>query len=427
MSNPKIAIVGSGPAGCYVAQSLRKLQPQAELCVFERLPVPYGLLRYGVAADHQGTKALTRQFDRLFTRDCVKFVGNVGIGVKLSLSDLRSAFDVTVLATGLYGDQCLDIPGADHRHVFGAGRVTRVLNAHPDEADFCPNIGDRPVVIGNGNVAIDIVRLLSKTPELMSGTDVAAVHGALHDPVRNMAVVGRSAGAAAKFDVAMVRELGRIPGLRFRLFGALGPGDAERLRALNELAAVSEGAPRLVIEFYFGWKPTTITMNAVHLAACETSEDRLVLPASSVITAIGFRHRPGVDLDLQSLATVEADPTKGKLDTDLYCTGWIRRGAQGAIPRNREDAKAVAEAIAASLPSIQASKAGFEGLPRSIKTEVVDFDGWLRIDRHEREMACADRLRQKICHLDRLVEASRDNQKTSVAGVGVVLRKDTQL
>ena len=160
--SPTVVVVGSGPSGCYTAQFLRKQWPAADITVLDRLPVPFGLVRYGVAPDHQGTKAVDRQFDRLFTRDGVRFVGNVEVGGPVTVDQLRAAFDVVVLATGVSGDRPLGVPGAELAGVHGAGRLTRLLNDHPDEQHPVAPLGPRVVVVGNGNVALDVVRLLAK-------------------------------------------------------------------------------------------------------------------------------------------------------------------------------------------------------------------------------------------------------------------------
>lgn len=404
---PTIAIVGSGVAGCYVAQALRRALPQAELCILDRLPVPYGLLRYGVAADHQGTKALSRQFDRLFLRDGVRFAGNIDIGTTLSLAALRETFDATVLATGLHGDRPLAIEGSDRPHVIGAGRLTRLLNAHPDEADFLPMLGASPVIIGAGNVAIDVARLLAKPPELMADSDIAAIHADVRRAVRHISIVGRSPGGAAKCDVTMLEELGRIPRLRVTLSGTLEPGDADRAAALRALAARDDGPPACTIAFHFGWHPASIAEDSVHFTADAASDTTLALPASAVITATGFTACSSRDIALQPLTTPMADPATGRLDIDLYCTGWCRRGAQGAIPSNREDARTVADAMARTLSERQLGKPGFQGLSEPIRTATVDFAGWQRIDQLERSTAEPGRLRRKIVHFDHLLAAAR--------------------
>ena len=170
---PHIAIVGAGPSGLFAAQNLRRLVANAVIDVFDRLPVPFGLIRYGVAADHQGVKAVARQFERLFEREGVRFFGNVHIGRDITVEELTEFHDVVLLAAGLAGDRRLGIEGELLPGVLSAGRLTRWLNSHPDEAAFRPKLGTHVVIIGNGNVALDIARLLLKTPQELSGSDLA--------------------------------------------------------------------------------------------------------------------------------------------------------------------------------------------------------------------------------------------------------------
>ena len=159
----KVAIVGAGPSGCYLAQALLKAAPELEVDLIDALPVPYGLVRYGVAADHQGTKAVARQFARVFERQGAQFWGNVALGREVTLEALQGAYDAVVLAAGLAGDRRLGVPGDDLPGVHGAGRLTRALYEHP-EAEALPALGAHPLIVGNGNVAIDLLRLLAKAP-----------------------------------------------------------------------------------------------------------------------------------------------------------------------------------------------------------------------------------------------------------------------
>ena len=173
---PRVAVVGSGPSGCYTAQAVRKRVPGAEIAVIDRHPFPFGLVRFGVAPDHQGTKAVSEQFARLFKRDGVEFVGSVRVGSgpedNVSLAQLREAFDAVVLATGLHQDARLEVPGADLSGVHGAGRITRLLNSAADEVRPAPSLGATAAVVGMGNVAMDLVRLLASASDQLEGSDV---------------------------------------------------------------------------------------------------------------------------------------------------------------------------------------------------------------------------------------------------------------
>ena len=212
----KIAIVGAGPSGCFVAQSLGKACPDAEITIVDRLPVPYGLVRYGVAPDHQGTKAVIRQFARLFEKQGVTFTGNLCVGdddsADLSFAELRGMFDAVVLATGLSEDRRLGLVGEEARGVYGSGAVTRFWNDHPSDQALAPEFGNRVVVVGNGNVALDVVRLLAKGTDDFNGSDFDPAR--VVTSVTDIHIVGRSPAHGAKFDAVMVKELAKICSLR---------------------------------------------------------------------------------------------------------------------------------------------------------------------------------------------------------------------
>src|SRR5574340_527298 len=214
-----IAIVGSGPAACYLADHLLRLAPDAHIDVIERLPVPFGLVRYGVAPDHQGTKAVVRVLDRVLGRDRVGFFGNVEVGRDLRLAELRALYDAVVLATGAPRDRRLGIPGEDLPGVVGSGSFVGWYNDHPDHAVPPLHAVRSAVVIGNGNVAIDVARILAKSPAEMAGSDIAPPVAQLlaAQPIDAIHVVGRRSAADAKFTAHELGELGTLARARARL------------------------------------------------------------------------------------------------------------------------------------------------------------------------------------------------------------------
>ncbi|SDH43621.1 cytochrome P450 [Agrococcus jejuensis] len=402
---PRIAIVGSGPAGCFSAQALRRALPAAPLDVIDRLPVPYGLVRHGVAADHQGTKAVSRQFDRLFLHEGVRFVGGVQVDAA-GLARLRSSYDAVVLATGLSADAALAIPGAALPGVVGAGAVTRLLNGHPDEADV-PSLGRAVAIVGHGNVAMDVARLVARDAADFDGTDVDdAVHHALASDVREVHLVGRSAPGAARFDPVMVRELATLAGVEHVVhdvdLDAVPEGKDARMDAVRALAARSAAAVgdvRVRIHWWFAATPVEVLgADAVEGLRVATPAGERVLDASSVVTAIGFAAGDGCLVE----PGAHAD---GRVEPGLYVAGWLRRGPRGTIPDQRADAKGLAAlvlddlssgAVAIGRPGIDA----FEG--------ATDFDGWRRIDAAETLAAAPGRRRAKLRTLDALRAAAAD-------------------
>jgi ferredoxin/flavodoxin---NADP+ reductase len=356
---PTIAVIGTGPSGCYAAQAFRREWAESEIVMFDRLGLPYGLVRYGVAPDHIGTRAISKQFDRLFERDRVQFVGGVEVGTTISLADLRDAFDIVVLATGLSADRGLGIDGSELDGVYGAGTVTRLINGHPDEASTSVRLGKRIVIVGQGNVAIDLVRLLLRSDGELAELDVpAAVIRGLHSgPIARIDVVGRSAVETAKFDPAMVRELSKLDDVAFEsdLEGESASDDTDAIAKRESVTSLPSGAGSAAgrtVAFHFGWVPDRIdggqAVDTIAFHRTDGAGHSLVLEADSVLSAIGFEEDRAAPLQRRHHETVETDVEVGYLDHGLYVVGWLRRGPTGTIPVNRVDAKLVAaEAIAA--------------------------------------------------------------------------------
>ncbi|KHL00090.1 cytochrome P450 monooxygenase [Microbacterium mangrovi] len=414
---PRVAIVGSGPSGCFTAQSLRRALPAASVEVFDELPAPYGLVRYGVAADHQGTKSVARQFDRLFTVEGVRFRGNVRVGTDVTLDELRRAYDAVVLATGLHADAALPVPGGSLERVHGAGRITRLLNGHPDEGT-APALGATVAVIGHGNVALDVARLLSRDAEGLVGSDIADdAHVRLARGIRAIHLIGRSPVASAKFDPVMVRELAGLPGIRHVVHGAGDlPGDGKdaRVDAVRSLLETDPGGERLRIEWWFGHAPVRVEgPDRVTAMVVAGPEGEVSLPVDDVITAVGFAAAPGT--------LVEPGTTDdGRIEPGLYTAGWLRRGPRGTIPDQRVDARALARTITDDVASgaVGATAEGLADLPGE-----TDFDGWRRIDLRERLGATPDRERVKLTSRAALLDAAREASLTlppePAAGVGL--------
>lgn len=392
----KIAIVGAGPSGCYLAQALLKSAPDLEVDLIDALPVPYGLVRYGVAADHQGTKAVARQFARVFERQGARFFGNVMVGRDVSLEALRGAYDAVVLAAGLSGDRRLGVAGDDLAGIYGAGHLTRALYDHPD-ANPLPDLGKSPLIIGNGNVAIDLLRLLAKQPEELDGSDLGAAATAwlAESGIETLTIVGRSPAAQAKFDPVMIKELAKLGHVQIEVRDAeLGAG-GKVLEALAMLDGSGAGARR--ITFRFGLTPVAVVgegqVQAVRFAGANGEEE---LPCSSVLTAIGFDPAP------VALPNTQAE--------GLYAVGWFQRGPRGTIPENRADALALAERILADLTADPArqGRAVLAGL-----TDAVDYDGWCRIDAAELAAAPAGRARAKISGRPEMLAIATGQKRTT--------------
>lgn len=389
----RIAIVGSGPSGCFSAQALRRALPNSEIDVFEEQPVPFGLVRYGVAADHQGTKSVSRQFERLFDDPRTRLFANTRLGSDVSLDELRTQYDAVVLATGMHADAELDVPGAAFDQVHGAGRLTRLLNSHPDE-ETVPELGASTAIIGHGNVALDIARLLAKND--FEGSDLHDdVRDRIANGVRVLHMVGRSSPEHAKFDPVMLREIAQLEGVEHVVHGAdllaTPEGKDARIdavRALSGRLRRQSDAPRITIEWWFGAAPVAILgedrVTGLRIASGDGEFD---LPASSVVTAIGFTADP--DSPVAPSAHVS-----GRVERGLYVAGWLRRGPRGTIPDQRSDAKQLARMVVDDLQAT-AGDARPGGLALDLP-EAVDFAGWQRVDLLERLTAAPGRVRAKL-------------------------------
>ncbi|WP_187971238.1 FAD-dependent oxidoreductase [Aquibium microcysteis] len=385
----RVAILGAGPSGCFVAQALLKARPDLRVDILDRLPVPYGLVRYGVAADHQGTKAITRQFARLFERQGARFFGNVTVGRDVTLEALREAYDAVVVATGLSTDRRLGIPGDDLPGVHGAGRITRALYEHPD-AEPLPPLGPRPLIVGNGNVAIDLLRLLAKTSEELDGSDLGPGPTAwlAGSGIDEITILGRSPAAAARFDAVMLKELGRLSGVSIAVDDLGTAGTEEGARTLEALSALhGHGAGPRRIRFVFARRPIAVEgdgcVSGLLCIAPDGREERF--PATSILTAIGF---DGETATAESGAAVRMAP-------GLYGAGWFARGPRGTIPDNRADAQALAAVILADLDATPASSS-IPGDVLACLPGTVTYDGWTRIDAAETAAPPAGRCRAKI-------------------------------
>jgi len=402
----KAAIVGSGPSGCYAAQFLRKCWSDAEITVFESLPVPYGLMRYGVAADHQGQKAIEAQFSRVFERDGVHFVGNVTIGVDLHFDMLAAAFDVVILATGLRTDRRLDIETGSDCRVLGAGEFLRALNGWP-EVDLprkpdgrLAALGKRVGVVGNGNVAMDVVRLLGKADADFDGSDIDDARLAQFRAagVRQIDVFGRSPISRAKFDIAMFKEILALPNVNVIYSGIDGGEDCRALDALR--TRVQMPAAPVTIGFHFCATPVACCADGDG-AVLEVKQngDRRDFEIDSLITAVGFD-------PLSSRDPASAGQWCGQ---HVYRVGWLHNGGKGTMAENRRNVKAVIDEIRHAFADghLATGAPGLTALTGRFPGGHVDFDGWRRIDAHERKHCPPGRVRRKLTEVGQMLAVAR--------------------
>lgn len=404
------AIIGSGPAGCYLADQLQRLAPDAQIDVLERLPVPFGLVRYGVAPDHQATKAVVRVLDKVLGRERIGFFGNLEVGHDVSLEELRTLYDAVVLATGAPRDRQLGIPGEALAGVFGSGAFVGWYNGHPDWRAPPPKLVRSAVVIGNGNVAIDVVRILAKDPAEMAGSDIdpAAQAHLAAQPIETIHIVGRRRAADAKFTQHELAELGTLS----RAWVSVADPDAlagdtpelEVLRGFASGAMAREAAPVSIV-FHFGLTPAAFVGNdaleAVRFARADGSA--LDLPAQLAVTCIGYESIACDTLVPEAGLFANQD---GRIDDGLYVTGWAKRGPSGTIPTNRTEAQQVAKRIVTE--AVDHGRAGADGLTDLLVergVQRVDHPAWRKIDVAEQARATSDRCRHKFDCVADMLEA----------------------
>lgn len=387
-----VAIVGAGVSGCYAAQMLSRALPAAEITVIERLPVPYGLLRYGVAADHQGTKGVQQQFERLFAAGKARLVGGLTIGKDISLVQLQQWFDVVILATGLAGDRRLAVPGEALPGVIGSGRLTRALNSHPDEVASTPVLAQEVAVVGAGNVALDIVRLLARHNGEWQGSDMDSrvLAGILPKPVTRVHLVVRGKPHEVRWDAAMLRELAGLARPQLRIAAFAGSDEPSRIweilglpgyRTPSEAQAVQSAMP---IHLYFDTQIEQVlgeqSVQALRLRLADGRQQEVQV--GSVVTAIGFEAQPAAEM---ASAASLACP-------GVYRTGWLQTGPNGAIARQRELAAELAGEITNDWTSgrLRTGRPGFAALP-----DALGYSAWQQIDAAERACAEPGRIRRK--------------------------------
>lgn len=419
-----IAIVGSGPAGCYLADALARKLPAASIDVFERLPTPFGLIRGGVAPDHPGTKAIVRQFERTFARPAVRFFGNVEIGRDLSHDELAANHHAVIYATGALEDRRLGIPGEDLDGICGSGAFVGWYNGIPDHRDLAPRLDGRSLaIIGNGNVALDIARLLAKTPEELANSDLC-VHARTAfaaAPLTDLWIIGRRSAAEASFSTAELAELGTLSRLSIVIeAGQLDDEwpdnmEAERRRiaeknldVLRSYAMTPDAGRPLRLHLIFKARPLAfVGTDRVAALRVATPAGEREIAADTVVTAIGYRSRPLPGLPFDNPRGIVAN-SDGRVAPGVYASGWCRRGPQGVVPANRADALEVADLVAADLAANSSSRPGrsaIDALLAERRIRVIDFAGWQRINAAE-VAAGAGRPREKLTRIDELLAAA---------------------
>lgn len=432
-----IAIIGSGPAGYYTAEAAqKKFGDDVRIDIIDRLPVPFGLIRFGVAPDHQSIKAVSDRYEKVALSQYVRFVGNVTVGKDVSIDELQSLYDAVILATGAPNDRKLDIPGADLPGVFGSAAFVGWYNGHPDFADLEPPLdGRHVVVIGNGNVALDVARILSKTRAEFGGSDIVghALELLEHSRIEDITILGRRGPHQIAMTPKELGELGHLERATPRVESEdlpdsgddalLEPGMRKSVTHLREFAAIPESFradKQISINFDFFAAPKAIEGDGkVERVIVErtTLDDRLrsvgtgeiyALDCSLVISCIGYE-TPSIQGVPYEHGRGRFANVEGRILPGLYCVGWARRGPSGTIGTNRPDGYNIIDTVAEDFAG-GAGKHGHIGLDALLErrgVQVVTFDDWKKIEEAEIARARDGAPREKFVRIEDMIAAGR--------------------
>ena len=430
-----IAIVGSGPAGYYTAEAaVKQWGEDARVDIFDKLPVPFGLIRTGVAPDHQSIKAVARRYEKTAIGDTVRFAGNVEIGRDIAIEELTELYDAVILATGAPRDRDLPIPGADSANVFGSAAFVGWYNGHPEYAALAPDLSGRhAVIIGMGNVALDVARILSKTEAEFGGSDIVA-HALelLRDSnIETITILGRRGPHQIMMTPKELGELLRLERAVPRVENAdlpppesddmLDPGQRKSVTLLREFAALSpsdRAGKALSINFDFFASPTLIEQEGGRLSGLvvertELKDGRAVgsgetyrIPADLLVSCIGYRTSPIVGVPFDERAG-RFPNEEGRIAPALYCVGWAKRGPSGTIGTNRPDGYAVIEKVAEDIGegAGKRGREGFDELAQKRALDVVTFRDWQRIEEAEIAAARNGAPREKFVDIESMIAA----------------------
>ena len=454
------AIVGSGPSGFYAAEALLNALPDLVIDMFERLPTPYGLVRSGVAPDHPKLKQVTLVFDKIMQSNRLNFLGNIGVGTDLSLDVLRDAYDIVVLAYGASTDRKMGIQGEELANSHSATEFVGWYNGHPDFRDCKFDLSQEvAVVVGHGNVAADVSRILLQPPDDLRRTDIAAhaLEVLAESKVREVHLVGRRGPAQAKFTSRELRGLGLVPQCLAVVQGdavSLGPAceaelaDRANIKALQNMeffrglrgSASKNASRKLIFHFYLSperldgdagrvkrvvFRRNALRGNPFEQTAAPT-EELFAVDCGLVLSSIGYRGQPMERLPFDFRRGVVPN-RKGHVECSgvpvdgLYVTGWLKRGPTGIIGTNRADSIETVQQILDDLPrrvprAHERRRQLLDSLSlRNIRA--IGLHEWLTIDATERAGGMkAGKPREKLTRVTEMIDLVTQSVRESPDG-----------
>ncbi len=456
MPTLRLAIVGAGPAGIYAADILLREARGFDVSIdlFEQLPAPYGLVRYGVAPDHPRIKGIVNALRDVLDRGVVRLFGNVRFGEDIMLDDLQQHYHAVLFSTGAIKDADLDIPGVELEGSYGAADFVSWFDGHPDVPRTWPLTAESVAVIGNGNVALDVSRILAKHADDLLPTEIPAnvYDGLKASPVTDVHVFGRRGPAQVKFTPLELRELGELRDVDMVVYDEdFDHDEASKTaiatnkqvmvmnRVLEQWRQRETGTASRRLHLHFYAKPLELVGEDGHVTAIRyerTRPDGLggvegtgevrELPVQAVYRAVGYFGSPLPGVPFDERTGVIPNHEGQVLDADghqlpgIYATGWIKRGPVGLIGHTKSDAMETVQHIVTDQASwwspADPSPEAVPALLRERGVEFTDLDGWHALDEHEQALGGAEgRERIKVVPRDEMVDVSlrRVDQPTS--------------
>lgn len=438
----KVAVVGSGPAGFYAADALLRAAPPCSVDLFERLPVPFGLVRYGVAPDHQTIKRVQVAFERTAALAGFRFLGNVEVGRDLSVEELLRGYHAVLFATGAALDRRLDIPGEDLEGSYAATSFVGWYNGHPDFVDLKVSLNaERAVVVGMGNVALDVARILLRDRDELAKTDIsnAALAALRESPVREVVLLGRRGPAQAAFDQGELEAIADLPNVALDVDGDVSFADDASLPAaarknlayLAQQKMAGRGDKPRLLKLRFVASPVELLGESGRVRALRIEDNRLVgdgpgvraeptgkiwrLDTGLVIRSVGYRGAavPGMPFDgkrnVIPSSAGRVTSLNGEPQPGLYTSGWIKRGPSGLIGTNKADSKETVDLLLRDVEALQKRTPTLDvaELLASRGTKVVTFADYQRIDAAEKARGVErGKVRDKLEHVADMLAAA---------------------